>query len=524
MLLKSYMKHLAMFTSVLALSVFLCTGAASAAPFQNGSFELGIITPTGDRPYWEELPIGATNITGWAVTAGNVDYYMEPGWTAQDGTRSVDLNGREAGAIAQTFDTVAGGQYLVTFALAGNPGYPQGTKTVRVSAGGTTQDYTFDTTGKGGTSMGWVDNHFYFTAQGDTTTLTFTSLTPGSAQGPALDDVRVLPDTIGDDFNDNIKDKTFWGPDYKYHNGVLKEQNQRLGYIVSTPSRNYEYTFRPMITSRGPYTSDWEVQIDLFNGTKPSKNNQDNSFGISVIECGNDNNEIYAELYSTHFGGAPSRKGFHAELWTEDVESGWADTSSLSLSDPLTGTVRLSFDSVGKVFRTYYDTGGGWQEFGSFGVSDAAGGGDGNGDWTMADTDQFCIAVYGYSEHMAIAKGKMYGDNFQATGVTTPLKTRIVNPNGAEIVPAGELYTVEWDAPIDAIKFKLKYSLDNGYTWKAMVPGFVTGKSYDWQVPLPSKDKRRCRVRVDAYWIGYNGNDQKIGKDVSDAPFTIDVP
>ena len=135
-------------------------------------------------------------------------------------------------------------------------------------------------------------------------------------------DTMVSGGDVSDDFNDNIKDKTFWGPDYVRGNGVLKEQNQHLEYTVSTPSSSEEYTFRPMITRRGPYGSDWEVQIDLFNGTQPSKNNQLNSFGISVIKCGNDGDEIYAELYATHLGGAPSRKGFYAELWTEDEESG----------------------------------------------------------------------------------------------------------------------------------------------------------------------------------------------------------
>ena len=334
---------------------------------------------------------------------------------------------------------------------------------------------------------------------------------------------HALAQTVNDDFNDNRKDKTLWGPDYVYHNGVLKEQKQRLGYTVSTPSKNYEYTYWPLITSRGPYDSYWEVQMDLFNGTNPSKSNQVNSFGISVVKCGNDSNEIYAELYATRLGDAPSRKGFYAGLWSEDVDSGWADTSDLSLSDPLAGTVRLSFDSIGKVFRTSYDTGDGWEQFGSFGVSGAAGGTHGNGNWAMTDTDQFCIAVYGYSKHMPIAKGKMYGDNFQATGVTAPLTTRILKPNGGETVPAGELYTVEWEAPAAATKFKLQYSLDNGSTWKAIAPDFLTGSSYDWPVPVPSNNKDKCLVKLDAYWIGYNGNDVKIGTDVSDAPFTVEV-
>jgi hypothetical protein len=63
---------------------------------------------------------------------------------------------------------------------------------------------------------------------------------------------HTLAQTVSDDFNDNTNDKTLWGPDYKYHNGVLKEQKERLEYIVFTPSNDYEYTFRPLITSRGP--------------------------------------------------------------------------------------------------------------------------------------------------------------------------------------------------------------------------------------------------------------------------------
>ena len=334
---------------------------------------------------------------------------------------------------------------------------------------------------------------------------------------------HTLAQTVGDDFNDNIKDKTLWGPDYKYHNGVLKEKNQRLEYTVSIPSSNYDYTFRPLITSRGPYDSDWEVQIDLFNSTKPSKNNQANDFGISVIKCGNSDDEIFTEIYASHLGGAPSRKGFYAELYTNDVSSGWADTFDLSLSDPLAGSVRLSFDSVEKIFSTYYDTGGGWVPFGSFGVIQPGGGTDGNGDWAMTDSDQFCIAVFGDSYHMTVASGRAYGDNFQATGVTTPLTTRILQPNGGESVAAGEFYPIEWEAPIDATKFKLQYSLDNGSTWKAIAPGFLTGTSYNWPVPVPSNNKLKCLVRVNAYWIGYNGNNVKIGTDVSDAPFTIEV-
>jgi hypothetical protein len=220
--------------------------------------------------------------------------------------------------------------------------------------------------------------------------------------------------------------------------------------------------------------------------------------------------------------GGPSRKGLYAELWTDDVKSGQAGVEHLSSSEPLATSVKLSFDSNSKIFSASYGSGDVWEPFGSFGVSDAEGGVDGNGNWNMTDTDQFCIAVYGYSEHMSIASGRVYGDNFYAEGVTTPLTTRILKPTPGEPVPAGKPYIVEWEAPLDATKFKLQYSTDNGSTWKAMTPGFVTGRSHEWQVPVPLNNKSKCLVRLNAYWVGYTGSDVKIGTDVSE-PFTIEV-
>ena len=80
----------------------------------NGSFEIG---PDPD-PY---LPLdpGSTAITGWTITRDQIDYVAY--WVDADGERSLDLNGSlGVGGIAQTFSTIAGQQYLVSFALAGN--------------------------------------------------------------------------------------------------------------------------------------------------------------------------------------------------------------------------------------------------------------------------------------------------------------------------------------------------------------------------------------------------------------------
>jgi len=136
----------------------------------------------------------------------------------------------------------------------------------------------------------------------------------------------------------------------------------------------------------------------------------------------------------------------------------------------------------------------------------------------MTDSGQFCMKVYGYSEKMTVGSGKMYGDNFLATGVAAPVTTRILQPNGGEIVPAGELYHVAWEAPAEATTFKLKYSIDNGTTWLAAAPGLLTGTSYEWPVPVPANNKRKCLLKL----TGFDG-DVKVGADSSDAPFTIEV-
>lgn len=185
--------------NVPAIAVVLVVGAvfdpqsSVAASFTNGSFETG-----GNPGAWLELPAGYTGITGWTVTSGNIDY-VGTLWTAADGNRSLDLNGSRPGAISQTFDTAVGQRYDVAFDLAGNYSGGPSThiKTLQVSAAGLNQQYQFDDTGRSSTDMGWMTEHFQFTATSTSTALTFLSLTTSGGFngqqwfGPALDNVRV---------------------------------------------------------------------------------------------------------------------------------------------------------------------------------------------------------------------------------------------------------------------------------------------------------------------------------------------
>lgn len=158
----------------------------------NGSFETnsgGGCVPSS----FLTLSPGSTCISGWSVASGNVDYISSVGgWSAEDGTFSIDLSGTVNGAIAQSFVTSIGQEYSVTFWLAGNFGAVPVVKTLEVSAAGQSQDDTFDTTGKSANNMGWVLETFNFVASSTSTTLEFASIdVPSSDGGPALDNVNV---------------------------------------------------------------------------------------------------------------------------------------------------------------------------------------------------------------------------------------------------------------------------------------------------------------------------------------------
>ena len=93
---------------------------------------------------------------------------------------------------------------------------------------------------------------------------------------------------------------------------------------------------------------------------------------------------------------------------------------------------------------------------------------------------------------------------------------KMIYPNGSEIVPSGSICTIKWSA-LYVTKFDLFYSLNNGTTWKSIANN-VTGTSYDWIVPIPRNNNKKCLVKVIGYALG-----MKLGEDNTDSIFTIEV-
>jgi choice-of-anchor C domain-containing protein len=172
--------------SALAL---LTAASASAAPFLNGSFETATVNPGAG---FVTLGVGNPAITGWEIIGDSIDY-IGTYWDADDGLRSIDLNGNSGpGGIRQSFDTTATTLYHVIFAMAANPDGGAATRDVLVQSGAFSQVFTFAVpAGTTQQNMNWAEYSFDFLAGGDTTTLSFLSTTPSQFFGPALDDVRV---------------------------------------------------------------------------------------------------------------------------------------------------------------------------------------------------------------------------------------------------------------------------------------------------------------------------------------------
>jgi choice-of-anchor C domain-containing protein len=180
-----------LFIGASAFSVSL-PNSVKAVSISNGSFENGAPIP-GD---FSTLPSpDATSITDWTVSAGSVDY-ISTLWSASEGSRSIDLNGSDLGALS-TLLTIDSGdvgfEQTILFDLATNG---SGQKDLSVSLSGfATLPYSIISTGNkpGDSGNLWTTFSYKFTPTSiGTPTLTFTSLSPGNA-GAALDNVRVQP-------------------------------------------------------------------------------------------------------------------------------------------------------------------------------------------------------------------------------------------------------------------------------------------------------------------------------------------
>jgi hypothetical protein len=90
---------------------------------------------------------------------------------------------------------------------------------------------------------------------------------------------------------------------------------------------------------------------------------------------------------------------------------------------------------------------------------------------------------------------------------------KVLAPNGAETVDAGDIMTIQWDSAGISGNVLVEFSIDGGATWSPIYPPNVgnTGQ-YKWLVPLVGSDQ--CLIRAAS-------SDRLCVYDMSDASFTI---
>lgn len=142
----------------------------------------------------ESLIFGTGSMLGaWLVESGNVELKSWMNWQPAHYRQSLDMHGDTAGTIGRDLATQAGQSYVVSFALSGHPVCANAVTTMSAFFGSASLgNFSFDSTGRSVSNMGWRYEAVTATATASTTRLRFASTTPGGC-GPALDDLAVSP-------------------------------------------------------------------------------------------------------------------------------------------------------------------------------------------------------------------------------------------------------------------------------------------------------------------------------------------
>jgi hypothetical protein len=194
------MNHVAwpLFRKILGIAIVLVAAPAYAGPILNGGFEAPNVAgrPSGFVTYTTLSPAPAS--FEWTVI-DSIDHMNEL-WEPAEGDQSVDLIGfflsdlgLFTGGVSQVVD-LDPGDYELRFAMAGNPGggLPLKSMFVKATGGGVAaQHFTFDTTGRSYTDMGWVYHTLPFSVLLDLPTVISFSSLDFLLFGAALDDVSI---------------------------------------------------------------------------------------------------------------------------------------------------------------------------------------------------------------------------------------------------------------------------------------------------------------------------------------------
>ncbi|WP_374601603.1 DUF642 domain-containing protein [Niveibacterium sp.] len=159
-------------------------GSASAATnlITNGSFE-SVSQQTGTWTIYNKL-------SGWQVDTNGVEVRNNVYGKAYDGANFVELDTKKNSSISQSFATVVGRQYSVSFYYSPRMQVPLNSNDIIVSLNGVTK-LTATGSGQHQTGNVWKEYGFDFVATGTSSTLTFAAGGVSNSYGGSLDKVSV---------------------------------------------------------------------------------------------------------------------------------------------------------------------------------------------------------------------------------------------------------------------------------------------------------------------------------------------
>lgn len=174
-------------------ALLLLVSLPARAQLINAGFEQG---PAPQSPQGSvTLYNASTAVPGWVVT-GDLVLYGRTDWAAQEGASSIGLYDASFPfvhpAIAQTFASVPGTSYTVTFWYAPAPlSGPMFGRNLAVRAAG--QEFPFSTSDQGAPASAptWRMGTVSFTATSTSTMLEFANVGDGQKGGLVLDNVQM---------------------------------------------------------------------------------------------------------------------------------------------------------------------------------------------------------------------------------------------------------------------------------------------------------------------------------------------
>ncbi|HCN29768.1 MAG TPA: hypothetical protein DIT64_13690 [Verrucomicrobiales bacterium] len=302
----------------------------------------------------------------------------------------------------------------------------------------------------------------------------------------------------GDNFNDNDRNATKWGPDDSGNTGALNEVNGRLEYTGDGMASPFGYSERPWILNTGSYTQDWEARVDVHVGHVSLAEEGDRLQMVLAVYGGDSVGEVQLEV--EHVGGSIPQRRFR--YTTEgDVGETHADTSSTD------GSLRISFDAASKMLSFYYDFNGpegghAWTLLKTVDVDAPA------TDWMMDASSRFTLAVFGEHQGMTVNSGDAYADNFEAISAVQSVVAG--SPTGKDDFEGASKNTSKWGGNISEGSGLL--------TQTGGVLRFTSAGSSDedfmvwpWLVNAPFASDWSVQADVRVPWIPLSGSFTAVG-------------